>query len=181
MANQCVTEIEIIGPEEAMRGVLRLMIDNLRANGVAKEEPPSEDARFMDMTRWITQYTGSPTCAYLEALSTNVVSRPMGWDTQLFVTGYGELFRLSIDFDTAWGPAITEVEDFINSLPSPCGIYYRPDADSRHKEIMLKENGEVEYVKLSSKFDRFKSTFGDRDVFSAQMHKAITNRLPKVK
>ena len=181
MANQCVTELEVIGPEEVIRQSLLLMIDNLKTNGIAEDEPPAEDSRFLDITRWISKYTRSPTCAYLEALSTDVSSRPMGWDAGVNVLGYGELYRLRMDFDTAWGPASTEVDSFIKALPSPCGIYYRPDTDYRYKEFMLKKEGEIEKVELSAKFDRFKKWDDDLDVFRAQMHKAITNRLPKNK
>jgi len=181
MANQCVSELRIIGPEEVIYGALRLMIENLQANGIPDKEPPSEDAAMRQLASWITKYTQSPSCCYLETLSKNVSARPMGWDTHVFAMGYGELFTLSMDFDTAWGPATEEVESFIESLPSPCGIYFRPDTDSRHRDIWLKKDGESEYVKLSKKFERFKKYEGEIDIFYAQMHKAITNRLPKIK
>lgn len=181
MANQCVTELEVIGPEEVIRQTLFLMIANLKDNGIAEDEPPAEDSRFLDITRWLSKYTGSPTCAYLEALSTDVSANPMGWDARVSVLGYGELFRLRMDFDTAWGPASSEVESFIEALPSPCGVYYRPNTDYRYKELLFKKEGEVEKVKLSTSFNRFKKFEGDFDVFRAQMHKMITNRLPKIK
>lgn len=181
MANQCVTEFTIIGPEEVIVDALRLMISNLKANGVAEEEEPGEDANMRKLTQWIDEYISDPECRYLEALSRNVWAQPMGWDAHVFASAYGELFTMRMDFDTRWGPAIDEVEEFMEALPSPCGIYWRPDTGSKHRDIWLKKDGGKEYTKLSSKFDRFKGWSGEIDVFYAQMHKAITNRLPKIK
>lgn len=181
MANQCVTEFTIIGPEEVIVAALRTMVENLKSNGVVDEEAPGEDASAQKLAQWINQYVGEPKCNYLEALSQKVLSQPMGWDAEVMVFSYGELYSLRMDFDTRWGPALGEVEDFIDALDSPCGVYWRQNTDYKYKEMWLKKDGEKESVKLSSEFNRFKRFSGDIDVFYAQMHKEITNRLPNVK
>ena len=142
MANQCSTDFTVIGPKTVICQTLRLMIANLQANGVATEQPPDSATTIDELAAWVNRYTK---WNYLEALSGNVISRPYSdYGTEVLVFPYGSLYRLRLDFDTRTIPARSELESFVDSLPSPCGVYAlseEPNMGIRDRLVVLKEDG----------------------------------------
>ena len=181
MANQCSTDFTVIGPKTVICQTLRLMIANLQANGVAAEQPPGDTAPIDERAAWVNRFTR---WNFLEALSSNVISRPYSdYGTEMLVFPYGLLYRLRLDFDTRTIPARSELESFVDSLPSPCGVYAlseEPNMGIRDRLVVLKEDGVTKHVRLSSEYryyeDSLDKTNREIDRFYAQMHKAITNR-----
>ena len=181
MANQCSTDFTVIGPKTVIYQTLRLMIANLQANGVATEQPPGDTAPIDELAAWVNRFIR---WNYLEALSDSVISRPYSdYGTEMLVFPYGSLYRLRLDLDTRTIPARSELESFVDSLPSPCGVYAlseEPNMGIRDRLVILKKDGVAKHVRLSSEYryyeDSLDKTNREIDRFYAQMHKAITNR-----
>ena len=103
MASKCCTGFTIIGPQTAICQALRLMVSNLRANGVVTGQPPSDTIPINELASWVDQFAHEH---FLEALSGDVTSRPYGDDDSgLSVYPYGSLYKLRLDFATRSIPA----------------------------------------------------------------------------
>ena len=185
MANQCCTDFTIIGPQAVVRQTLGLMVANLQASGIPTDQPPGDGASIDEVAAWVNEYVKQPGNHYLEALSGNVTSVAYGeLGTEVLVSRYGSLNTLRMDFDTRWRPAKDELESFIESLPSPCGVCAISEESNmgiRDRTVVLKEDGVAKRVSLSSKFGYYENTSLDKanreiDRFYAQMHKMMTGR-----